>query len=311
MSTRKKKSRKYSSADNIYKSLFGVYPTKAGKALEVLSTAAYAIATKSGDSELDLYLHGKSGAREQIDGRLFVNEDEVFLEAKDYSRPIGVGKIRDFEGMITDFEANRGVFAAESFSKDARLYAKGTNTNPNHKKVTLLDVRGFRKEDLIGRITGFKMQIQVPPMPDMDSLDWICEFSMETSLEIIESGIDSDKENSIRIVDVNGSEVELDTVFFNDAYRIIKERQLKNGDSISSEISGAGKFAVMSNGKSYPIKRFTYSVKVFAYDKTTLVKANGEPVFLIECDEEKINKLITDTDLIKWGKQHNFYKKKT
>lgn len=45
--------------DNLFFEIFGYYPAKAGKAYEILSTAAYAIATRASNAVLDTRVRGE------------------------------------------------------------------------------------------------------------------------------------------------------------------------------------------------------------------------------------------------------------
>ncbi len=304
----RKKEYKKSENDELYKMLFGDYPTKSGKAYEVLSTAALEIASHSNESFLDQHIKGDSGAIHQLDGRVIVKDKDVMLEAKDYKNKIGLGIVRGVEGAITDLPVNGGYIAGAGFTRPAKLYAKGTNTNPRHKKITLLDIRGSKTDDLPGRMTGFRVSFSVTPFPEMDKIEWFFVFSQPTIRKIIEDEVDLAKETNIYFVDSHGIFIDVYEVFEKRAFDAIKKRAYKDKETIQERFQFPDLFAKLSNDQSYPVDYLQYTVPVCVINDSIIIKPNGNPVLYIKSDDGTINKLITDTDLREWGKKKGILK---
>lgn len=294
--------------DSLFFEIFGYYPAKAGKAYEILSTAAYAIATRASNAVLDTRVRGKCGALHQLDGRLMVADDDVQLEAKDYKSKIGIGKISEVKGRLSDLPVDRAVYAAKQYTKPARQFAKGTFDNGDKKGVTLLDIRKSKNKDLIGRIGTIKVKISVPPFPDMSLIDWCFTFSPSTERIIANDGIDIQSEKDILIVDDKDLDKAIIPEFEKDALNKIRGKSLNDGDLILGHLQNQGLYAQLSNGRKYPIEDFYYRVPICIINDETEVKPNGKPVIYIKSDDGTIDKLITDKDLLEWGKQNGITK---
>lgn len=301
---------KYNKSENdeLFHEIFGYYPTKAGKAYEILSTAAYAIAARASDAILDTRVKGKCGVLHQLDGRLMVADDDVQLEAKDYKSKIGIGKISEVKGRLSDLPVDRAVFAAKQYTKPARKFAKGTFDNGDNKGVTLLDIRKSQNKDLLGRIGTIKIRISVPQFPDMSMIEWFFTVSPSIERTITDDGIDIQSEKGILIVDDNEIFKEIIPEFEKDALSRIRGKSLNDGDMITGVLQNQGLYAKLSNGKRYPIENFYYRVPICIINDETEVKPNGEPVIYIKSDDGTIDKLITDKDLLEWGKQNGITK---
>lgn len=303
-----KKEYKKSENDELYKMLFGDYPTKSGKAYEVLSTAALEIASHSNESFLDQHIKGVSGAIHQLDGRVIVKDMDVMLEAKDYKNKIGLGIVRGVEGALTDLPVNRGYIAGAGFTSPAKLYAKGTSENPLHKRITLLDIRGSKTDDIPGRITGFRLNFRVSPFPEMNKITWYFVFSKSTISKIMEDGVDLAKETNIYLVNSDGIFIDILTVFQKKAFETIKKGSFKDKETVDDQFQFPDLFARLSNNQLYPVDYLHYTVPVCVIDDSIIVKPNGNPVLYIKSDDGTINKLITDTDLREWGEKKGLLK---
>jgi hypothetical protein len=294
--------RKYSENDELFFELLGYYPTKAGEAYEILSTAAYDIAARADSSSLDNYVTGMSGAVHQLDGRLMVEDKDVMLEAKDYTRKIGLGKLREFQGGLTDLPVDRGVYAApSSYSKPAKKYAAGTSENPMHKSITLLDVRKSIKEDLHGRIQSLILSFRVPPIPEYDKMVYALDFDDQVKSNMLEEGLSFPcrgyvTDENKTILNLGALLSEQITNDLNQLQTAPKDRQILSG-TVSQELFFWGK-----NDKLYPVT-IEYSVPLFVYDSSIRIEPKGKPVIYIKSDDNSINKLITDTEIIEWAKK--------
>ena len=294
--------------DKLFYDIFGYYPNKAGEAYEILSTAAYAIATSAAKASLNTRVRGNSGALHQLDGRLIIEEHDVLLEAKDYKSKIGLNKISEVKGRLSDLPVDCAVYAAQQYTSPARKFAKGTFDNGDKKGVVLLDIRKSVKEDVVGRIGTVTLKISCSPFPEMDKLNWSFVLSRMTIEMIAKDGIDIQLENGILIVDDNDKNVEIIPEFEKAIFNLINEKSLSDGDIISGYLQKHGLFAKLSNGKKYPIENFCYKVPICVISEEIKIAPNGKPVIYIKSDDGSINKLITDTDLIEWGRMNGIAK---
>lgn len=157
---------KKSDIDVLFYQLMGYYPTKAGKAYEIISAAALGL-IQDQLAEHDKYLKGKSGGRPyQLDGLL---NGDVMVESKDYTiddRKVGRPDLQKLQGALSDLpQIKEGIFtSATEFSRDAIKYAKGTEVNDEQKEITTVDIRPSTSEDEKGRVKTIvvKMQYMVP-----------------------------------------------------------------------------------------------------------------------------------------------------
>lgn len=90
----------------------------------------------------DVKLAGISGQEHQIDVyweyELAGIKNRVAIECKDYSKPLAIGKVRDFYGVLEDLKDVKGIIiAANGFQKGAKDYAKAFGINL--KELTLSD----------------------------------------------------------------------------------------------------------------------------------------------------------------------------
>ena len=88
----------------------------------------------------DVKLAGISGQEHQIDVyweyELAGIKNRVASECKDYSKPLAIGKVRDFYGVLEDLKDVKGIIiAANGFQKGAKDYAKAFGINL--KELTL------------------------------------------------------------------------------------------------------------------------------------------------------------------------------
>ena len=82
--------------------------------------------------ERDVKLKGISGQEHQIDVYWKYKQAgityETAVECKFYKNSVGIGKIRDFQGVLTDVPGLRGIFATKSgYQSGAKTYAKAHN----------------------------------------------------------------------------------------------------------------------------------------------------------------------------------------
>lgn len=82
----------------------------------------------------DIKLKGTSGQVHQIDVyweyELAGVTNKVAIECKDYSKPLAIGKVRDFYGVLADLKDVKGIMiASNGFQKGAKEYAQAYGIN--------------------------------------------------------------------------------------------------------------------------------------------------------------------------------------
>lgn len=89
----------------------------------------------------DIKLTGSSGQEHQIDVyweyELAGVNSKVAIECKDYSKPLAIGKVRDFYGVLADLKDVKGIMiASNGFQKGAKDYAKSWGINLKELSVS-------------------------------------------------------------------------------------------------------------------------------------------------------------------------------
>lgn len=89
----------------------------------------------------DIQLTGSSGQEHQIDVyweyELGGVKNKVAIECKGYSKPLAIGKVRDFYGVLADLKDVKGIMiASNGFQKGAKDYAKSWGINLKELSVS-------------------------------------------------------------------------------------------------------------------------------------------------------------------------------
>ena len=130
---------------------------------------------------------GKSGHEHQIDVYYefcFMGEiHKVIIECKNYSNRVTVGKLRDFQGLLSDIGDVRGIFVSKSgFQKGAIDFAK-------HYNIVLKELRYPTAADWKGRVKTLIFSIncrhiEVRNREPVFDLKWLKENYSEKGLQI-------------------------------------------------------------------------------------------------------------------------------
>ena len=91
---------KKSPIDELFYSLMGYYPSKEGKAYEIISTAILGL-IESKDVAHNQYLIGESESKYQLDGLI---DGNIMLEAKDYTKRGNIAGIIEENQQINAIE---------------------------------------------------------------------------------------------------------------------------------------------------------------------------------------------------------------
>jgi hypothetical protein len=139
--------------DDFFFSLYGFYPTKPGQAYELLTNAALKLIAEEKKVSYDQYVKGKYSKQVyQIDGII----EERSIEAKDHTiknEKVTRPEVQHQEGGLIDLPFKEGVFAsATGYTRNAKKYAIGTDTNPIAKRIELYNIRPSTTSDEEGRV---------------------------------------------------------------------------------------------------------------------------------------------------------------
>ena len=286
-----------SEIDELFFRLMGYYPSKAGEAYEIISAAALGI-VRAHAAEHNRFLKGESGGRPyQIDGLL---NGDIMVESKDYTvddRKVGRPDLQKLQGALTDLSQIReGYFtSATDYSRDAKKYAKGTETNDKQKKITTVDVRPSTVEDEKGRIKTIVVNIT------WASLNYDCGkrtfIFAEGGREMIDDymikhGMTQCSLQAIDLYDKGG----------NLLISIPEFSQRHHPKFTDEDKTISGKMLIDAYLKFYdiliPIKGIAYTdVPIERGSETFTIEAQGNATILIKSDKLDVNKLITDVEL--------------
>lgn len=111
---------------------------------------------------------GISGQAHQIDVywefKIADNVFRVALECKNYSKPVPLGKIRDFHSVISDIGDIKGIFVSTNgYQSGAIKYAGAYN-------ILLKEARAPKNEDWDGFIKSLNVQLILVPTPQAKSI---------------------------------------------------------------------------------------------------------------------------------------------
>lgn len=291
--------KKKSEIDELFYRLMGYYPNKAGEAYEIISAAALGI-VRAQAAEHNRFLKGKSGGRPyQIDGLL---NGDIMVEAKDYTvddRKVGRPDLQKLQGALTDLpQIKEGYFtSATDYSRDAKKYARGTETNDKQKEITIVDVRPSTAEDEKGRIKIIEVHMTwAVPNYDRGKRTFIFAEGGRKMIDdyMIQQGKTQCALQAMDLYDKDGN-------FLISISELSRNHHPKfgNEDKIVS-----GEMPIDAYVKFYdimiPIKGIAYSdVPIERGEETFTIEAQGNATIFIKSDKLEVNKLITDVELKK------------
>ncbi len=285
--------------DELFNELFGYYPTKAGKAYELIVAAALKVITGE-EITYDQHVKGLfSGTDYQLDGLIEKDDSsKTMVEAKDYTidgDKVGRGDLQKLQGALTDLPVSGGIFAsATDYTKPAQKYSDGSRLNPSNKPITLYHIRPSTELDLDGRVKRITIEMEVI-LPDFLRGDYKAYFTTASN-ELLRSN------------HVNIPSYRLDTFYDSKgkAHCSFYDFCLKN-QPISASISdeyALGCWVLTSMfvkvGEAlYELKGIDYKIPytrtVYPFD----IGNEGNHKLLIKSHDGSINKLLTDVELKK------------
>ena len=159
------------------------------------------------DVQHNVNIKGKSGCTHQIDVYwkfcLMDVEHQVAIECKNYSSPVSIGKIRDFNSVLQDIGNITGVFVTKTgYQSGAIKYAANQN-------IKLMEFRQPNDSDWDGRIKDISVTINISSSEIKNrnivvNAEWISENINTTPV----NGFTLCRNNNeIKIIDKNSNEL--------------------------------------------------------------------------------------------------------
>ncbi len=276
--------------DKLFYQLMHFYPSKAGTSFELIASAVTKILQKSANARHDVKIEGMTTATHQIDGVV----DNVAVEAKDHAagkqeQAVGIGEIRNFEAAICDIEEiEEGRFwTSTRYTKDAKKYATGLSSKNRQKAIKMFHSRPSTDEDRIGRCEKIRLRIEACFPNDKIQID-----VKQAEADYLNSLPDNQKVYVTAFFDEKGNQ----TRTFDEA---ISQKYGAFENVTDGKIKSENEYIKLINGTLVPINGFIFDRTIEKEINEHTIESKGEPVLLVECEEEKFNKLFTDIDLIK------------
>lgn len=295
---------KNSIVDDLYYQLYGEHQTKEGQALERLSAVAFKLLEEACRVQYDQQVRAPySQTVYQVDGLIGEGDEQVMVEAKDYTvrgDKVGRADIQKLEGALTDLDIAEGCFvSATDYTNRAKPYAASTKTNPKQNPIELYHVRPSTPDDEKGRIKTIVVNIIAHGL-DFERGNYLPIINKEF-FETIKDKI-SEKGNKRRTTlfhfyDAKGQVVETFeniTLQLNQKLPIDSEKgfvlygQWTFPEPVYCDMDPIGK--VLINAIEYKIPTYT--------DECTFaINQDGNPVLLVKSEDGSVNKLFTDQQL--------------
>lgn len=282
--------------DQLFFDLYGHYPKKAGTAYELLVAAVQKILT-SGEVLYDQHLRGTHSKTDyQLDALVKEKASSKMVEAKDYTiddRKVGRGDLQKLQGALSDLNVDSGVFAsATEFSKPAKKYAESSTVNPLHKPIELINVRPSTVEDENGRIKEFIVHITLVE-PDYSKGQYVYAWSERGWAEVEKQGLVG-KNVTVHLEafynrDGSVAMTLADFTYNNQPIHLSMDDPFAEGCWVLRDCS------VRIEGNLFEIKGIQYKIPYTKSSPVTVsIKAEGTPRVLVQSEDGKLNKLLTD-----------------
>jgi len=289
-----------SNIEDFFEDLMGYKPSKAGRAFELIATAAYSI-IKGQRAEHDRYIKGESQCVYQVDG--LINGEEM-LEAKDYTirkEKVGRPDLQKQEGALIDLPViKKGIFAsATGYTSEAIKYAKGSLDNIKMTGIVTYEIRPSTSLDEQGRIKtiNITMHFCYPLFNKGTFSVMFAEGEKEKLCDNIQSKGKQEIETKISIstfYDEKGKKKET-------MGHLSRSNQPKI-ESNATEVKGIFPIRayIKIEGELYGIEGIKYEhVPVVRGTEHFVIESKGDTVLLITSDIDGTDKLITDVELRK------------
>lgn len=298
---------KNSVIDDLYYSLYGEHQTKEGQALERLAGVAFKLLNEELKVKYDQQVRAKfSNTVYQVDGIIGEGDDQVMVEAKDYTvgnKPVGRADLQKLEGALTDLDISEGWFiSATDYTNRAKPYAESTKDNPKNNPISLYHVRPSTQEDEKGRIKTILVNIEARGL-EFERGEYLPLINHDF-FESIKQNIKEEGEQQETVLyhfyDKEGHVVET----FENITRNLNNRLPKDADR-SYVLEGKWVFSEPVYVDMKPLGRvlinaIKYKVPTYFYNCSFAINGKGRPVLLIKSEDGSVNKLFTDQELKKF-----------
>lgn len=300
--------------DELFYSLYGYCPNKAGTAFEMLTDIVYAIINDVNVRHDMKIASNYSNTKYQIDGLVEAKDGfQEMIEAKDYTisnEHVGRDDLQKMQGALTDLDVVSGKFvSATNYTKDAIEYASGTHKNPRQVPIDLIHLRPSMPDDEKNIIKKIVCEINVRGL----------DFAVGSIKPILgEAAMSFAKRNNITKISTHIDKIYdscgnvLGTI---EEYSRALNEYVKIDDHSQTSISGQipidDAFIKLTNDLMFPIDGLEYNIPIYDFNTEFVIKKDGNPVLLIKSHDGAIHKLITDEELKKYefDKQGNLIKK--
>ena len=294
--------------DELYFTLYGEHQSKEGQALERLSGVAFKLLEEQRRVRYDQQVRGKySGTVYQVDGLIGEGDEQVMVEAKDYTvrgEKVGRADLQKMEGALTDLDIAEGRFvSATDYTNRAKPYAESTETNPKQNPISLYHVRPSTPEDEKHRIKTILVKIIARGL-DFENGQYTPLINHEF-FEGIKDRIKEEGERQMTILfhfyDADGNVVET----FENLTGKLNDRLPMNTEK-GYVLEGRWDFAQPVYIDMIPLGRvmidsLQYKVPTYHDECSFAIDQKGNPVLLIKSEDGTVDKLFTDLQL----KQYN------
>lgn len=281
--------------DKLFHDLMGYFPSKEGKAYEIISTAVLGL-IESKDASHDQYLIGDSYSKYQLDGLI---DGNIMLEAKDYTKrndKVGRDDLQKLQGALTDLpQIKKGYFtSATQYTEPAQKYANASSTNTRQKEIIPIELRPSTSEDEKDRIKEIILNITVVS-PEFLAGKYEILFS-ENEKSRLDAYLKEQKQSNFHLQIHN---------FYNSNGEVIEtmehlsKTQFPKFEMDATEVDGI--FSILAyikvDNRLFAIKGIKYHITIQRAKESFTIKSNGNATILVKSDKLGINKLITDTDM--------------
>ena len=295
---------KNSVVDDLYYSLYGEHQTKEGQALERLSGVAFKLLEEERKVQYDQQVRAKySGTVYQVDGLIGDADQQVMVEAKDYTvrnKPVGRSDLQKLESALTDLDIPEGRFvSATDYTNRAKPFAESTKSNPKNNPIELYHVRPSTPADEQGRIKTILVTIVARGL-DFERgqyLPLINHDFFESIKDRIKEEGEQQKTILFQFFDADGNVVET----FENVTRQLNDRLPENPEK-GYILEGKWDFAQPVYVDMEPLGRvlidaLQYKVPTYTDECSFAIDQKGNPVLLIKSEDGSVNKLFTDQQL--------------
>lgn len=284
--------------DELFYELYGYYPSKKGKAYEMIVAAVLKLVYDA-DVGYDRHVKGEYSKTDyQQDSVVEKSKKETMVEAKDYTlknKKVGRGELQKLQGALSDLDVERGIFAsATGYTKPALKYGKSSEHNPKQQYIDTFHVRPTGSADVSGRIRSIVIDAHAF-IPDYANAYFRFVPTPEAIKKLQQKGLIDGKFAAEELYDGQGniliSIAELSR--HQPPYPTFEKNFMARGCWITH------KAHCKIDGQYYEMIGIEYNIPFIEKHDEIVIKAEGNPKFYIRNEKGEIDKIITDTELKK------------